>query len=236
MIVSEEKKSPEFRKAVLGSRLDEVRERLTQKKSIAKFFIIFLLIYSFCFLLMINFTGGDILFMFEDYTMLGFVLGFSALLSIFSSIAYSYIINSLYKYQERIILGELAVISSEELQDQIEEDFFTNLVKINFKYIDKYYLQTQIQADKSYSLAVISSIVGFIIIISGIVLMFFGKIKASYLATGTGIISEFISAVIFYLYNKTISKMGEYHHKLVLTQNISLALKITEQMPEADKI
>jgi hypothetical protein len=128
------------------------------------------------------------------------------------------------------ILTEISEIEVNDLQKTIEDDFFTNLVKINFKYIDKYYLQTQLQANKSFMLSVVASSVAFMIIIAGIVLMFQGQTNSSLVATGAGVLSEFIAAVFFYLYNKTIAKMGEYHHKLVLTQNISLALKITEQM------
>ncbi|GGF18909.1 hypothetical protein GCM10011383_33010 [Hymenobacter cavernae] len=66
--------------------------------------------------------------------------------------------------------------------------------------------------------------------------MYFDRINSGYKAIIAGIISEFISAVFFYLYNKTIMQMSKYHSKLVITQNISLALKISESMPEQEKI
>jgi hypothetical protein len=59
---------------------------------------------------------------------------------------------------------------------------------------------------------------------------------AGYVATASGTLGEFISAVFFYLYNQTIIKMGGYHQKLVLTQNVSLALKITEELPPQDQV
>ncbi|MDR8392866.1 hypothetical protein NC796_17045 [Aliifodinibius sp. S!AR15-10] len=121
---------------------------------------------------------------------------------------------------------------AEKLQNELEDNFFTNLVKINFKYLDKYYLQTQVQANKSFILSAVAAILGFIIIITGIVLMFLDKTNPAYVTTGAGLLSEFIAAVFFYLYNKTIIKMGDYHQKLVITQNISLALKISESLPE----
>ncbi|MGD0541681.1 MAG: hypothetical protein ABSB33_09210 [Tepidisphaeraceae bacterium] len=62
------------------------------------------------------------------------------------------------------------------------------------------------------------------------------KTKASYVTTGAGVAGEFVSAVFFYLYNQTVIKMGEYHQKLVITQNIALALKITEGMPEGERV
>jgi hypothetical protein len=33
---------------------------------------------------------------------------------------------------------------AQELQERLDENFFTNLIRINFKYIDAYYLQTQV--------------------------------------------------------------------------------------------
>lgn len=96
--------------------------------------------------------------------------------------------------------------AAKKLQDQLDDNFVTNLVKINFKYIDKYYLQTQVQAEKSFLLSAISAMIGFAIIVVGIVLMFFDRASSAYVATGAGTISQFISAVFFYLYNRTIMK------------------------------
>jgi hypothetical protein len=131
-----------------------------------------------------------------------------------------------------------AVRKSEQLQEGLDDNFFTNLVKINFKYIDQYYLQTQLQANKSFSLCLTSSIVGLTVVVVGILLLFWnhGSLQAGYVATASGTLSEFIAAVFFYLYNQTITKMGQYHQKLVLTQNISLALKIAEELPAAEQV
>lgn len=134
---------------------------------------------------------------------------------------------------ERELATTIALRRSEELQDRLQEDFFTNLVKINFKYIDQYYLQTQLQADKSFVLCAVSASVSLLVIIGGIVLMYVASstVQPGYVATFAGVLGEFIAAVFFYLYNRTITKMAEYHQKLVLTQNVSLALKITESLP-----
>ncbi|WP_159800624.1 hypothetical protein [Flavobacterium sp. MK4S-17] len=130
---------------------------------------------------------------------------------------------------------ELVKHGTEELQENISENFFTKLVQINFKYLDQYYLQTQEQADKSFRLASFASVAGLIIVIIGIIMMFFDKTSPAYVTTGAGVVSELIAAVFFYLYNKTILKMSQYHQKLVITQNISLALKITEDMDGDNK-
>lgn len=135
----------------------------------------------------------------------------------------------------RSIDFKLAQLGADELKENIEENFFTKLVQINFKYIDQYYLQTQEQADKSFKLSSFASVSGLIIISVGIIMMYTGKTQPAYITTGAGLISQFISAIFFYLYNRTILKMSQYHQKLVITQNISLALKMTDEMSPESK-
>ena len=60
--------------------------------------------------------------------------------------------------------------------------------------------------------------------------------REQYVTCASGVITEFISAIFFYLYNKTISSMSKYHNKLVLSQNISIALKVAESLSTDDKI
>jgi len=134
-----------------------------------------------------------------------------------------------------IVVPNVAQLRQEvaQLQEGLEDDFFTKLVKINFKYIDIYYQQTQSQADKSFLLCLAVSILGLVIIAAGVVLMFLGQTAPAYVTTSAGVVGEFIGSVFFYLYNRTILKMSEYHRKLVLTQNISIALKIAQGLPEA---
>jgi len=135
-------------------------------------------------------------------------------------------------WQKKVIQEEI-----EQLQQDIQDDFFNNLVKINFKYIDKYYLQTQVQADKSFLLSCIAAIVSLIVVIVGISMMFLNKdnVTPSLVTTSAGVLGELISSVFFYLYTQTVIKMSEYHQKLVLTQNISLALKISDELDEPHK-
>lgn len=135
----------------------------------------------------------------------------------------------------RRIEVELVKAGAVELQESIDQNFFTKLVQINFKYLDQYYLQTQEQADKSFRLSAFAAISGLVIIVVGVLMMYYGKTEPAYVTTAAGVISEFIAAVFFYLYNRTILKMSQYHQKLVLTQNISLALKITDEMNKEQK-
>jgi hypothetical protein len=136
----------------------------------------------------------------------------------------------------RIQERSLSDVQKQQLQTTLEKDFFTKLVQINFQYLDEYYDQTGSQADKTFRLTAGVATISICIVISGVVLMFFDKVEAAKVTAGAGILSEFIAAVFFYFYNRTITKMGQYHQKLVITQNIGLAMKIAEGLPEADRV
>lgn len=145
----------------------------------------------------------------------------------------------LYKlYYERYrneIEYKLITWGANKLQENIQDDFFNTLVKLNFKYLDQYYLQTKNQANKSFILTAIAVVVGFLVIIVGIIFLLFNERDAGYISACAGIIIEFISSIFFYFYNRTIQAMSEYHKKLVLSQNVSLALKVTEDFNEDHK-
>jgi hypothetical protein len=115
------------------------------------------------------------------------------------------------------------------------DEFFTRLVTINFNYLDLYYRQTKSQAEKSFWVSVVAAVVGFGMVIAGICLLYGKQISSGYVTIASGAISQFIAAVFFYLYNRTILSMSQYHQKLVVTQNVSLALKTAESLPDPKK-
>ncbi len=126
---------------------------------------------------------------------------------------------------------ELAQLGYTDIIEGLQQNpsFYDRLIQINFKYTDKYYSQTQEQADKSFKLAAFASISSFIIIIFGITQIYKSDINtSSYLTTIAGVLTSFVSAIFFYLYNQTVQKMSNYHKKLVLSQNINLALKLAQ--------
>ena len=98
-----------------------------------------------------------------------------------------------------------------------------------------YCLKTNIQADKSFNFSLAAAVVSLLLIIFGIVLSLFGQTNSATVSAGAGVLGEFISAVFFYLYNQTIAKMADYHRKLVFTQNIGLALKISDGLTGNEK-
>lgn len=118
-----------------------------------------------------------------------------------------------------------------------KDEFFTRLVTINFTYLDLYYKQTKQQAEKSFWVTVAAAVVGFGMVIAGVCLLYDrkGNGSAGYVTTASGALSQFIAAVFFYLYNRTILSMSQYHQKLVITQNVSLALKTAETLDQPAK-
>ena len=117
----------------------------------------------------------------------------------------------------------------------MQEDIFENSIKMIYKYLDQYYLQTRTQAQNGFYITVGVSVGGAILIGLGIVALFMGKIESSYITCASGLITEFIAAIFFYLYNKTVMSMSKYHNKLVLSHNISIALKVADTLPPEDK-
>lgn len=116
-----------------------------------------------------------------------------------------------------------------------EESFLSNYYQANFKYLIVYNELTKKQADKSFLLALLSSVLGTLLITFGIVLMFFNATNPTYIATAGGVITELISVVFLYFHTKTLKNMSRFHNKLLLSQNTSIALKIVEELPNEEK-
>lgn len=125
---------------------------------------------------------------------------------------------------------------AEHIKDDIEEDIFENSIKMSYKYLDQYYLQTREQAQRGFLVTVCVAVFGALLIGVGIIAMFLGLAQPSVITCAAGVITEFIAAIFFYLYNRTISSMSNYHNKLVLSQNVSIALRIADSLPDQDKV
>lgn len=211
---------------LLQSQIDNLKMR-QKGKLIPSFCILF----SGLLFLMIVYTYHQFHGSFDIATTI-FALGFSTFLGtimiVYTKLIFEMRINSIQK--------KIAEIDAIYTQETLEEDVFENSIKMSYKYLDQYYLQTREQAQRGFFVTVGVAIFGALLIGVGIVAMFVGATSPSYVTCATGLITEFISAVFFYLYNKTVSSMGKYHNKLVLSQSISIALKVADSLPEEDEI
>lgn len=108
-------------------------------------------------------------------------------------------------------------------------DYFDSLVKINVENLAAYYSLVKTHTSQSFKVSLFVSILGFIFILIGLIIGFqFGDKIIGYISSGSGILIEFISGVLFYLYNKTVRQLKEYHDSLIGVQNILLSFKLIE--------
>lgn len=112
---------------------------------------------------------------------------------------------------------------TEKLEDATGDDIFKYLLLINTSALEGYIAQTRIQAEQSFRISKIVAGVGFVLIIVGIIMGFFSNISAAYIAAISGILTEFISGVFFYLYNKTLQQLNLFHNKMLSSQHASMS-------------
>lgn len=112
-----------------------------------------------------------------------------------------------------------------------KNNYFIRLKDLNFKY----YLQTQEHAENIFKLVKIVLVCGAIIIGSGVLLMFREFVKPAYITIAVGVFGELMGFGFFYIYNKTISEMSQYHRKLVLVHNVIMSLSLIEDIQSEEK-
>ncbi len=210
----------------LQTQLESIRQK--QK---SKLMIFICLIFAALISLMVVFTYYQSYERFDVATIV-FSLAFSFIFAFFMI----FYIKLLLAMRENSIRRKITEIDAIYVQKDVEEDVFENSIKMSYKYLDQYYLQTKEQAQRGFIVTVGVAIFGAMLIGGGIIAMFFGATNPSYVTCATGVITECIASVFFYLYNKTISSMSKYHNKLVLSQSISIALKVSDSLSEEDKI
>jgi len=108
-------------------------------------------------------------------------------------------------------------------------EYFEKLVNINVENLSAYYFTVKSHANKSFLTSLYVGVVGFVLIGIGINRAIndtqHGP-SVAVLAGVSGVATEFISAVFFYLYSQTVRQMKEYHDSLLAVQNILLSFKL----------
>jgi hypothetical protein len=114
-------------------------------------------------------------------------------------------------------------------------DYINKLIELNVTRLEEYYDEVKRHSFLSFSFSLLVGVVGFLLIVTGILLGYFGhgdKMNIAYLSGISGIITEFISGVFFYLYNRTVKQLKTYHNDLIDLQNTLLSFKLVEQVKE----
>ena len=118
-----------------------------------------------------------------------------------------------------------------------EDDYFSRLVTINVTNLKEYYLLVKVHTNKSFIGALLAGFVGLCFITYGLFVGTTGQgnVDIAYISAGSGVFIEFISGIFFYLYNKTVRQLKEYHDSLIDVQNVLLSFKLVDKVTDDDK-
>lgn len=123
-------------------------------------------------------------------------------------------------------------------QAHTPSEYFSKLIEINVNNLEKYYKQVKTHTSLSFTFSLIVGLLGFGLIVTGVANGIINDVRKdyiTYLSTASGIIIEFIAGVFFYLYNRTVRQLAEYHDKLIEVQNILVSFQLIDIVKDDDK-
>ena len=131
--------------------------------------------------------------------------------------------------QQEPMFYQAAEKSIERLSN-IEKDDVKGTAASQIELLSRFYDLSLSQAQRSFRWALAASMVGLVFFIIAVAFMLGNdKDTANVALIGGGII-QFISAVNFYLYNKTLSQLTLFQGRLETTQRFLLANSLTESL------
>jgi hypothetical protein len=109
--------------------------------------------------------------------------------------------------------------------------YFDSLVRINIENLAAFYVLVKGHAERSYNVAIRICVFGFFLMTVGLIMALTNLSSppiGSYIAIATGIITEIIAGVFFYVSNRTTRQIRGYYNSLLSEQNILLSFKLME--------
>lgn len=119
---------------------------------------------------------------------------------------------------------------AKKLESASGADMFKYLLLINVAAIEKYVAQTRIQAQISFRLCKRVALWSFVLIAAGVALAIYSTIwgnkelGAAKLSALSGVITQFIAGVFFYLYNRTLQQFNLFGEKVSSAQRVAISL------------
>ena len=115
-----------------------------------------------------------------------------------------------------------------------KDNYFSELAAINIEKLNEFYSLVKNQTQKSFALAAVASCVGFIFILSGFLYSMTpsNNTQLVNITSIAGAIVEAIAGLFFFLYNKTVRQLKDYHKDIVNVQNILLVFRMHDIYPE----
>lgn len=108
--------------------------------------------------------------------------------------------------------------------------------KVITEYVNSYYKTNQMHVAWSFWASLVALIVGLVVLIIGVSLALGGFSSAiTVTTTGAGVLTQFISAGFFYLYNKNLKQLNVFYGELVQNQDMFFAWGLVAHAPEADR-
>ncbi len=118
---------------------------------------------------------------------------------------------------------------TQKLEAAKGRDIFKYVLLINVSALEGYVAQTRLQAEQSFRTSLIVSVAGFVMLVAAITLGILSTVfdigkslDAAYISAAAGTLTEFISGVFFYLYNRTLQQINLFHDKLAAMQQSSM--------------
>lgn len=121
-----------------------------------------------------------------------------------------------------------------QIQEQSDYDVFKLLYK-NVRESTEYYIISKRQANKSFTLAIISCFLGVIIYMCGFLIVAILDKDIAIFTTISGTVVELIAGLSFWVYNKSIKQLSEYHKRLNSTEKYLTSIQIADKMSESNK-
>jgi O-antigen/teichoic acid export membrane protein len=104
------------------------------------------------------------------------------------------------------------------------------------QYVNSYYKTNQTHVAWSFWASLVALIIGLSVLVVGVGLALNGFNTAiSITTTAAGVLTQFISAGFFYLYNKNLKQLSVFYRELVQNQDMFFALGLVGHIPEAER-
>ncbi len=118
-----------------------------------------------------------------------------------------------------------------DIHEQVDYDIFKLLYK-NVRESTEYYIISKRQANKTFTLAIISCIFGIIIYICGFLVVVTLDKDIAIFTTIAGTVVELVAGLSFWMYNKSLKQLNEYHKRLSSTEKYLTSIQMADKISE----
>ena len=120
------------------------------------------------------------------------------------------------------------------IQEQPDYDIFKLLYK-NVRESTEYYIISKRQANKSFTLAIISCVFGVVIYICGFLIVAILNKDIAIFTTIAGTVVELVAGLSFWMYSKSLKQLNEYHRRLSSTEKYLTAIQMADKLESTEK-